>query len=250
MEISNQGVRFGITTRKTASSKNWDFHLRDLRVFENSLQELADDLDIGKEQIICGRQPHGTNILLVSSLSPHFYLREGYDGLMTNREDVVLATFHADCVPIYFYDPKHRAIGMAHGGWRGTVSGIAGKMVEAMKREFDTNPDDLMVWIGPCISQKGYEVDEPVIQAFQDTTGSVGLQKHGAGHAYLDLAKVNQEILERKGVDRRNIFVDSRKTDRNPTLFYSHRREGKDAGRMLAWITLEDVIGNRCIKNE
>lgn len=240
MEI-NQGVRFGITTRKTAKSKDWDFHLRDLGVFENSLQALADDLEIWKEQIVCGRQPHGTSILLVSSRSPRFYLREGYDGLMTKREDLVLATFHADCVPMYFYDPKHRAIGMAHGGWRGTVSGIAGEMVEAMKREFHTNPDDLMVWIGPCISQNGYEVDKPVIQAFQDTTGSVGLQEHGDGHAYLDLAAVNQEILERKGVKKQNILVDSRKTDQNSALFYSHRREGKDAGRMLAWITMDEI---------
>lgn len=236
---------WGISTRFLQKGEIWDFHLRDQVLFTRAINELAKRLKVSSSQIVCGRQPHGVEILKVTETKADFYLRDGYDGYLTDQAGLVLGTFHADCVPLYFYDSRNHAIGLAHGGWRGTVAGIAGKMVDRMQEEYGSKAQELLVEIGPCISQSGYEVDLPVIEACKQVTGMTGLAMKSDGHAYLDLAAIHLEILLMKGVVRENIRVDLRKTDQNPTLFYSHRKEGKKAGRMMAWITLDDKFAEK-----
>lgn len=244
MEWMEQNVSAGITTRHRQNGAEWDFHLRDAARFADSMYWLADQLNIAPDQIVCGRQPHGVEILKVDTVASTFFLRDGYDGYMSDLPGIVLGTFHADCVPLYFYDPAHRAIGLAHGGWRGTVAGIAGRMVERMQEEFGTVAGELRVMIGPCISQMGYEVDLPVIEACRASTGMTGLAMKDETHANLDLAAIHLKILLKKGVFENNIVIDSRKTDQNPTLFYSYRQEGTGTGRMFAWITVKDRFAN------
>jgi hypothetical protein len=231
-------VKTGISTRSLDKGKRWDFHLRNQEEFHAAIRELADQLQVEARQIICGRQVHGSKICKIDKVEKTFQLLEGYDCLMTDQTEVVLATFHADCVPIYLYDHEHHAIAMVHAGWRGTVAGIVGKAVEAMSRTYGTRPEKLFVKIGPCISQAGYEVDRPVIQACEAITGRTGIQESRPGYAYVNLATINREILIRNGVINEKIQEDQIKTDQNPNLFYSHRREGEKAGRMLAWIFL------------
>ena len=90
------------------------------------------------------------------------------DGLITNAPGIVLATFYADCVPLFFVDPKNRAIGLSHSGWRGTVGKIGKVTVEAMKREFGSNPEEIYTAVGPSICQDCYEVSEDVIVQFEE----------------------------------------------------------------------------------
>ena len=71
------------------------------------------------------------------------------DGLVTNVPGLVLVTYYADCVPLFFADPVHRAVGLSHSGWRGTVSDIAGETVKVMQERYGTNPADLLGAIGP-----------------------------------------------------------------------------------------------------
>ena len=92
---------------------------------------------VGKEDCGCG------------VLTPRTF--HDIDGLITNEPGVTLATFYADCVPLYFYDPTHKAIGLAHSGWRGTVGNIAKATVEAMQKAYHTDPADLIAAIGPSI---------------------------------------------------------------------------------------------------
>ena len=92
---------------------------------------------------------------------------ESIDGLCTNDPGVTLVIYCADCVPLYFYDQEHRAIGLAHAGWRGTAMGMAGAMVERMAQEFGSRPEELLVAIGPSIGKDCFEVDEPVAAEFQ-----------------------------------------------------------------------------------
>jgi hypothetical protein len=238
MDWIKDGVEMGISTRMKENGKRWDFHLRNQRLFQDALAMLADDLQVEARQIACGRQPHGTEICKIDGLGKTFQLLEGYDALITDKPDLVLATFHADCVPIYLYDSEHHAIAMVHAGWRGTAKGIVGKAMEAMNRAYGTRPKFISARIGPCISKAGYEVDRPVIQACEAIAGRIGIQASRPGYAKVDLAAINKEILLRKGVERAKIQEDQRKTDQNPNLFYSHRREGAGAGRMLAWIFL------------
>lgn len=78
------------------------------------------------ERMVLSYQTHTTNVRLVTEedagkgiVKERDY--EDVDGLITNVPGITLVTFYADCVPLYFLDPIHRAIGLSHSGWRGTV---------------------------------------------------------------------------------------------------------------------------------
>ena len=107
---------------------------------------MAAALGVKREKMVLTWQTHTTNIRVVSEddLGKGVVKERDYrdiDGLLTNMPGVTLVTFFADCVPLYFVDPKHRAIGLAHSGWRGTVNRMGEKMVAAMKREYGSRPE-------------------------------------------------------------------------------------------------------------
>jgi len=91
----------------------------------------------------------------------------GVDGLVTDEPGVCLVTSYADCVPLYFVDPVHRAIGLTHSGWRGTVAKIGTRTIELMHEKYGSEPKDMVCAIGPCIGKECYEVSEDVAKAFE-----------------------------------------------------------------------------------
>ena len=97
------------------------------------------------DSLAAGAQDHHCNIRRVTREQQGVGIwkprdRESIDGLCTDDPEVTLVIYCADCVPLYFVDPEHHAIGLAHAGWRGTVMGMARAMVERMKEEFGTDP--------------------------------------------------------------------------------------------------------------
>ena len=89
------------------------------------------------------------------------------DGMITDEPGVVLATFYADCVPLYFVDPVHRAIGLSHSGWRGTVHKMGQATLDAMHERFGTEAKDVIAAVVPSICQDCYEVSGDVIEEFR-----------------------------------------------------------------------------------
>ncbi len=88
--------------------------------------------------------------------------------MITNVPGVVFyAPFYADCVPLYFVDPVHKAVGLSHSGWRGTVGKIGKVTIEKMAEQFGSDPEEIFTAIGPSICQDCYEVSEDVILEFQ-----------------------------------------------------------------------------------
>lgn len=115
------------------STMNFSFTRGDNRehVLEN-YSRMAAALGVDREKMVLSWQTHTTNIRVVSAddLGKGVVKDRDYrdiDGLLTNMPGVTLVTFFADCVPLYFVDPKHHAIGLAHSGWRGTVEPHGGK---------------------------------------------------------------------------------------------------------------------------
>ena len=87
------------------------------------------------------------------------------DAMITRLTGIPLVMRFADCVPILLYDRATPAIGLGHAGWRGAVCGMAGRMVEAMRRSFGSEPSGIEAVIGPAISRRNYQVGEAVAQA-------------------------------------------------------------------------------------
>ena len=173
-----------------------------------------------------------------------FYERpeDGYDALITNVEDIVLTGFSADCVLIFYYDPINKAVGIAHSGWRGTVLEIGGKTVDAMVREFGSDPGELICGIAPAIGKCCFQVDRPVVEEFiANVDGSreyIIEDEKNKDKYYIDLHSINEMILINHGVRRENIENSRICTKCDSKLFYSHRLMGDQRGSMAGMISL------------
>jgi YfiH family protein len=145
----------------------------------------------------------------------------------------------ADCVPIFLYDPKNRAVGLAHSGWLGTVRAAPVAAVQAMAEAFGTHPEDLYVGIGPAIGPDHYTVGSEVAEGMRATFGPSAenhLQTHD-GEVYLNLWSANRHLLERAGV--KSIEVAELCTACHLEDWFSHRGEGRITGRFGAMIALD-----------
>jgi len=158
------------------------------------------------------------------------------DGLVTNEKGVVISTLHADCVPIYFFDPVKNVIGLCHAGWRGTVNSITRATLEKMIDTYGCSPADVLVGIGPSIGMCCFEVDTPVKDEFEiKLPFSKEYIKEGENDKYyIDMWNVNKQILVNAGVLSYNIEIGDVCTRCNNDIFHSHRATGFNRGCMVA----------------
>ncbi|HAX73271.1 MAG TPA: peptidoglycan editing factor PgeF [Firmicutes bacterium] len=162
------------------------------------------------------------------------------DGLYTKEKDIVLATFYADCTPLYFFAPAHDVVGVAHAGWRGTVDGMMHAMLKTLKERENIAPENIYVAIGPCIGQDAYRVDDTVINEVKKSNLAL------AHTTYVQISdtqyKFNPKLLNKlqalaEGIPEENILISSYCTYTDRDLFYSYRRQ-KQTGRMMSFISL------------
>jgi YfiH family protein len=130
-------------------------------------------------------------------------------------------------------DPKRRVIGAVHAGWRGSAADIAGKAVRRLAAEYETNPIDLIVAIGPSIGQCCFEVGPEVAAEFEPYV------QGSASRDHVDLVEVNVRQLVAAGVEPGNIEVSGLCTACSPEQFHSWRRDRERAGRMVAAIQIK-----------
>lgn len=237
-------------------SLNFHYEMGDRKEnVDENYRRIADILGHGRtlEDFVLGQQTHTTNVRVVTQADrgkgvtrPRDYT--DVDGLVTNVPGLILTTFHADCTPLYFVDVKHRAIGLSHSGWRGTVGRMGEKTLEVMKEEYGTEPEDCLCAIGPSICGDCYEVGSEVIDAFRAefdtpehelTKRYFIYQPHGEEKYLLDLWRANKMVLMEAGVPEKNISVTDICTKCNSDYLFSHRITGFQRGTCAAFICLK-----------
>lgn len=159
------------------------------------------------------------------------------DAAVTAVRGAVIAIQTADCVPILIADREARVVAAIHAGWRGTAARIARRTVEFMVEKYGVSPSDLTAVIGPHNAVCCYEVGDDVIEAMRDP--EVFFRRPEWTKPHLNQALANQRQLLEAGIPEPQIVVSSLCTQCRPDLFFSFRREGKAAGRMLSIIGLE-----------
>lgn len=201
------------------------------RVFEaiqRPVETIFDSWQVHSDQVLVTDRPRSLD-------EPH---PKG-DAILTNRPEVTLMMRFADCVPIFFYDPVHGAVGIAHAGWQGTVKKIAAAVVSTMAATYDSRPEEIIAGIGPSIGPEHYEIGEDVIarvrRSFGTDADSVLLNDDG--RVKLDLWKANQWVLQQAGV--RQIEIARLCTACHNQDWYSHRKEAGKTGRFAAVIALK-----------
>ena len=201
------------------------------------------------EDIVCSDQTHTINVRKVTAddkgkgiVKPKDY--KDIDGLITNESGIALATFYADCVPLYIVDPVHHAIGLSHSGWRGTVKRMGAVTLKKMEEEYGTKPQDVYVAIGPSICQDCYEVSKDVADEFREAFLAQRdedklLYQKSEEKFLLNLWYANYCVFREAGVPEKNIEVTDVCTCCNPNLLFSHRASKGVRGNLGAFLMLK-----------
>jgi polyphenol oxidase len=159
------------------------------------------------------------------------------DALITDKFNLGLAISSADCVPVFIYDKKNKVIAGVHSGWKGTEKNILQKTISRLLTDFNSNPESLIIYIGPSISQKNYEVGSDTAQFFNDK-----YLKPNGNKFLLDVCAVNYDMIIESGVPEQNIQKSILCTFEMKNLLQSYRRDGVNSGRSLGVIVLRSNI--------
>lgn len=238
--------RIGGVSQAELSSMNLSYGRGDVpeRVSEN-FRRIAAAIGFDDQKLVFSHQTHTNHVRIVTQEDcGKGYVRERdyqeMDGLVTNAPGIVLATFYADCVPLFFVDPVHKAVGLSHSGWRGTVSDIAGETVCTMQKAYGSKPQELLAAIGPSICQDCYEVSEDVIDqvraAYEENLWPKLYYKKENGKYQLNLQEACRQNMLRAGVLLEHIETTDLCTCCNPEIFFSHRASAGKRGNLAGFL--------------
>ena len=242
-------TRIGGVSKEHLSSMNLSFSRGDdpANVREN-YRRFCEAAGFEVENIVTSDQAHTTKVRYVTKADCGSGVTRDrdfhdIDGMITDEPGVVLATFYADCVPLFLVDPVKKAIGLSHSGWRGTVGKMGKVTVQAMMREYGSRPEDIVAAIGPSICQDCYEVSEDVIDRFRDSFNEAVWPKlfyrKENGKYQLDLWRANEEVFLEAGIRRENLAVTNLCTHCNQEVLFSHRATGEKRGNLSAFLALK-----------
>ncbi len=209
-----------------------------------NLQSVAAEIGVEPARMIRLHQIHETACLVVTDGFLHLPAaeqtaqEEGKDAVVTDCREVCIGVHTADCVPVLFYDPVRQAVGAAHAGWRGTVKRIVQCTARRMEEHYGTKPSDLKAVIGPCISERNFEVGQEVYDAFSAAGFPMSriAKRHGKWH--IDLPLCNQLQLEELGVPASHIFQSGICTYDKSDDFFSARILKEGFGTIYTGILL------------
>lgn len=231
-------IIFGLSTKNgLENSTRFHFNLSltvgdDPAVVLKNRESFFNELGLTTDNVAIQKQIHSDQITIVEKPG---VIGES-DAMITQKPGIGLAVSTADCVPCFIYDKKNKLISGIHSGWRGTQNKILLKTVNKLKEQFNSDPADLWVYVGPSISQKNYEVGEEVASQF-DENYCLRLN----GKIYLDVLKANIDMLVQAGIPDDHIEVSPLCSYEENDLLHSYRREGQLSGRALGLIAMKGI---------
>ena len=202
-------------------------------VFNNRIK-LCKELNIDTKNLILTHQSHSSIIKRVTKddlgkgeLS--FESGVEADGLYTNEKSIAIGIFHADCVPIFFYDKAKKIIGIIHCGYRGTLKHAAKIMLETYLKDNNASIKDIELTIGPARRLDSFEINE---ESKEEINKSL-LYKYIKGNKF-DMVQSNIDDFLSLGMDESQIFDSKFDTVTNDTFFSAYKKIPN--GRMVSLI--------------
>jgi len=251
----DQGVIAAFTARTGGvstgpyESLNLGLHVGDRESLVLANREtVAHDLGFALEQMVCCEQVHGSRVAVVKAedagRGAKVYRESlpGFDAMVTDCPGIFLTEFYADCIPLYFFDPVRRAVGLAHSGWKGTIGGVAQATVATMQDAFGCRLENISAFIGPGIGPECFAVDQDrlgLVERAFTFSREIIYPNEGNGHVW-DLPLTNRMILRQRGLKPENISGCNICTACHQDQFFSYRGARGITGRMAAVIGLQD----------
>ncbi len=242
-----KNIKHCFFSRKNGVSKGLYESLNCGQGSEDEAKKILKNLEIVSQKIGCKKeflitlnQKHTNKVVYFENKDSIKNKLHG-DAIVTKVKDVAIAILTADCAPIFFYDPKKEIIGCAHSGWKGALNGIIKNTVNKFL-ELNSNTNDLIAVIGPCIKKENYKVKVDLLNRFmaKDNKNNIFFKKIKNDEYIFDLrGYINKEIFNLNIKNIENIELD---TFSEKGLFYSYRRSllngENDYGRCISVILM------------
>jgi YfiH family protein len=237
-------TRRGGASQDEYKSLNMSFREGDeeFRVLQN-WDRLATAFAIPMEQFLVVNQVHGDAIFVIKPHGSYFSSRDelNYDAIVTTRANLAICIKTADCVPVSVVDKVKKVIAVVHAGWRGSALGISAKVIELMQNQYRSQPQDILVAIGPSIGRCCYEIDQTTADAFRKQNNHELFLQQGKKKDkwMLDLVEANRSQILEAGIPESNIEVAGYCTTCNQDMFFSHRGSGGITGRQINFMMIK-----------
>ena len=248
-----------------AYSIGTDVNFRTARINKQQLQEqefkkamqdyenLCKAINVDYKNVVKTNQEHTDNIAIatkkINQDFPDINLEEysRTDGIVTQKENLVLSTTNADCILLLFFDPVTKTIANTHSGWKGTLQRISVKTVEKMVNEFGCKSEDIICCICPSIRKCHFEVDKDVKDLFEEEFKDLNIGKNtdimekqkDKEKWNIDTVLINKIILGKAGLKTENIIDSGLCSVCNKDLIHSFRVEKQGYGLNTALISLK-----------
>lgn len=259
--LTAAGVKHGCTTRRGGVSTTagmdslnlgWNRQQDSRENVTENYSRLGAAAGFAYDSMALVAYEHGGNVCLAKGEDKGKGFGKGTfppcDGLITSDPSVTLITLHADCMPVFLYEPVIKGGAMLHAGWKGTVLRIGQRAVEQICAELSGKAPEVLAAVGPCICREHFEVDAPVVhqfrQAFSDVAELDTLpwveHRSETDKFHIDLACIMALQLMLAGVRPENITIADECTYRQREDYYSYRRDGKPCGAMAGFLQIEN----------
>jgi len=186
------------------------------------------------------RQVHSNRVITVSRDSPEAVAEIEADAMVTERKDILLTVWVADCVPVLLAQKDGLCAAAVHAGWRGLVSRIIPAALETMTGELGADPGSIVASVGPAIGRCCYEIGEGVARRLSESCGDPSVISQNEGKIKADLHRIARLQLIQSSVEPSNIEVVDHCTKCADRLFYSRRR-GNITERQCGFIGIHDT---------
>ena len=207
---------------------------------QKNIHFVSQKINCKSELLITLNQKHTTEVIYFENIESVKNKLTG-DAIVTKIKNIGIGILTADCAPILLFDPTKKIIGCIHSGWKGALNGIIKNTINKF-RELDSDIDNLIAVIGPCIGKKSYEIENDFYDHFisLNNANKKFFNKNRSGKHLFDLRSfVNNEFYNLNIKNVENLELDTFAQTEN---FYSYRRSlknnEKDYGRCISVILM------------
>lgn len=217
--FKNYGIIAEVSERKDGSMKIYPDSSEEREVKRNRKIFLR-KLGVETENSVVAFLAHSDRISLVKKGDGGKFF-ESTDGFVTKDKNIFLTVTVSDCLPVFLFDPKIGAIGLAHAGWGGLEKGIIANMISQMKK-IGSDPQNILVAIGPGMEKCHYEIGEELVEKFSHIPGSFERRQE---KFFLDTKAIAAYLLSTEGVLKKNMEISKECTFREKEKYFSYRRD-------------------------
>jgi len=222
--ISNQNIYLGMSNKKDGPMKS-SLENR-LLFFENQ--------NLDNKIIVSAGLVHENRVIIIDDINKSQSILD-CDAVITNQSKYLLTITVADCLPIYFYDKNKKVVALAHAGWRGVASKIVEEVINTFINHYDSNLNDIEIFIGPHIKDCHFEVKNDVSSQFKISDSTIR-----DGKTYINLSKIVKDQLLQLNINNDNISISDECTYCLSNKYFSYRRDKpQELETMIAYIGLK-----------